>query len=240
MAPTTASPTMNPTTAEPTMNPTTGEPTTAMPTGTPTGVPTGVPTTGTASPTGALEVVVPFQLEYMIDPGLSLSDADLMTVEALTMRFLEEVLLLMYDFDQDTTMETFGLMVITSVDDNGVVTVDYEASVLFGMDSAVVPTMQDVDALLMAAFEGLNLDVYLDLLQNTSADNAFSTSTDVRYIGAARKRTELSVVERYQLSAKELVGVVGAGLIMMLGAGVMYYDGRRRRAERRRKVALTI
>lgn len=183
---------------------------------------------------------MPFQLEYMIDPGLSPSDADLQTVEALTMRFLEEIFLLTYDFDPSTTMETFGLMLITHVDDNGVVTVDYEASILFGMGSSLVPAMADVESILAAAFEGINKEVYLDLLQNTSDNNAFSSSTEVTYYASGRKRLDNFDAEQYQLSAKELVGVVGAGVIVVLGVAVMYYDTQRRHADRQRKVALTI
>lgn len=210
-------------------------------------MPTMAPSTDTAAPTGALEVIVPFQLEYMIDPSLTPSDSDLATVEALTMRFLEEVFLLMYDFDASTTMENFGLTLMTHVDENGVVTVDYEANVLFGMGSAVVPTMEEVEAQIAAAFEGINKEVYLDLLQNVGADNAFSSSTDVTYIPSmtmtmtGRKRSDgVDAAERYRLSARELIGVVGAGVIVMLGVAVMYYDNQRRRADRQRKVALTI
>jgi len=194
----------------------------------------------TMAPTGMLTVVVPFSLMYMIDPTLSPSQTDINTIESITDRFLQEILNLNFDFDPDTTMEDFGITVIMNVDANGVVTVDYEATVAFGMDSVVVPTMEDVNMQLMVAFQDVNLQVYLDLMQNTGDNNAFSSTTDVIYGPPTTRAASLSTIERYRLSGKQMIGVVGAGVIVALGFGIMFLESKYRAASRHRKVFLTI
>jgi hypothetical protein len=195
------------------------------------------------APTGALTVVVPFGLMYTIDPFVAPSASDLETVTQLTQRFLEEILLLNYDFDPDTNLDTFMLMLITSMDENGVTTIDYEATANFGMDSTTVPTMEEVEAQIQAAFNDLNLEVYLDLLQNTGPDNAFSMTTAVTYNPGPAKRAQslATPLERYNLSGRQVIAVIGAGSIVLIGAAVMYYEHTKsRRDSRLRKVSLTI
>jgi hypothetical protein len=204
-------------------------------------IPTVVPSSNTLAPTGAEQVVVPFGLMYTIDPFVAPSDSDLETVTQLTERFLEEILLLNYDFDPETNLDMFMLMLITSMDENGVTTIDYEATVDFS--ATTIPTMEEVAAQIEAAFNGLNLEVYLDLLQNTAPDNAFSMTTAVTYIPGPAKRvqSQANPLERYNLSGRQVIAVIGAGFIVLIGAAVMYYEHTKgRRASRLRKVSLTI
>ena len=185
-------------------------------------------------------------LTYTLDPPTTPTDGNLNNVEQITDRFLEEIFNLSYDFDPSITMEDFSVTLITNTDDNGVVTVDYEAMVSFGMDSAVVPTMEEVEQLISMAFDGLNLQVYLDLMQNTGSNNAFSGTTDVAYAPitptARSSSASVTALERYSLSGMEILGVVGAGVIVLLGAAAMVHEqkSRKRRVARQRKVSLTI
>lgn len=185
---------------------------------------------------------MPFQLQYMIDPSSNPSDADLENIQAITARFLDEILRLNYDFNAETTLDNFELMFITNVDDNGVVTVDYEATVTFGMDSTVVPNFDDVESQIAAAFMETNNDVYLDLMQNTPDSNSFASSTEVIYMSVTpMKRTaRVGTVQRFEITATELVGVLCSGVIVLGGMAIMYWERNRRRADRMRKVSLTI
>lgn len=174
------------------------------------------------------------------------SDGDLATVTEITDRFLEEISNLSYDFDPNTDMDDFMVMLITSTDGSGAVTVEYEATVMFGDSSTIVPTMEEVEALIASAFDGLNLQVYLDLMQNLGTNNAFAETTDVAYapVTATTRSvpTTKGYFEKYSLTGAEMVGVIGSGIIVILGAAAMVHQSksRKRRAAQQRKVSLTI
>jgi len=217
-------------------------PSTQSPTINPTGAPTAAPTTNTNAPTSAGGV--PFRLTYTLDPPNTPSQNDLNSVQSITERFLEEIFNLSFDFDPNTEMESFTLELIENVDENGVVTIDYEANVEFSEDSAVTPTDEQVQNIISMAFEGINLDVYVDLIQETPPNNAFSNTVAVTYQPIMAANDASPRIAMTSLSGKELLGVIGAGVIVLLGTVAMIYEqkNRKQRMSRQRnyKVSLTI
>jgi len=165
-------------------------------------------------------------------------------VQSITERFLEEIFNLTFDFDPNTEMESFTLELIENVDENGVVTIDYEANVEFSEDSAVTPTDEQVQNIISMAFEGINLDVYVDLIQETPPNNAFSNTVAVTYQPIMAANDASPRIAMTSLSGKELLGVIGAGVIVLLGTVAMIYEqkNRKQRMSRQRnyKVSLTI
>lgn len=199
-------------------------------------------------------ITTPFNLQYRIDSEQSPSEDDLATVQALTQRFIEEIFFLTYDFDQETILDSLDLELVTSVDENGVVSIDYETTATFSEDSVVIPTQEEIDMKVDEAFQMINRDVYLDLLQNTDESNAFSSTEVVDKEDGFRNEESMSMMEseeamvtesvrRERITGKKIIGVIGAGALVLIGAAVMYYESRAQkatRADRLRKISLTI
>lgn len=194
-----------------------------------------------------LVVRTPFNLQYTLQPPDTVpSQSDINTLQNLTQKFLEQVFRLKYDFTTNTTLDSLQLKPVTSVDQNGTVSVDWEATATFSPDSTVVPTQNEVNALVNSAFQGMNSAVYMDLLSGTGSNNAFSSTTGFTKQDSFQNPGSQSMLQRTtarseNLSGKQVIGVIGAGAIVLVGTAVMYYGGRnRRKADHLRRVSLTI
>jgi len=184
----TAVPPLTPTTTPPTLNPTlsptrspvvTFEPTipsvdTTIPTSNPTTSPTDVPLTATEVDASTFFVLYDFLGTEPLP-----TDAQYQQAAAVTANYINDYMIAFFDFSDDTNLEN----VQTRINDflNDPIRIGFDVNYRFGGDSTRIPSQQQLDNLLIQAFQQPNVQALLLALRGIPGSNPFSTVVDASY-----------------------------------------------------------
>jgi hypothetical protein len=136
--------------------------------------------------------------------------------------YINEFLRRSFEFALDAMFEEFvGTGVLTEVDP---IRIGYEGMAVFGESSEFPPSQEDIDLLILTAFQQPNVDTLLGMLQALPAETPFSATSSARYI----QGMQLSIPTRNQndnsasspTSRATVVGIVGALVLAFLLAGL--------------------
>jgi hypothetical protein len=114
--------------------------------------------------------------------------------------------------------------------------IQYSSAAVFSIGSSIVPTPGELDNLLSQAFLGLDLSIYLGLLESLPSDNLFSTTSDVTEMkipepsGGGRNVGPAGSDARSDDSSNTIpiAAATGAGAFVLIILGVVVYRRRGR------------
>jgi hypothetical protein len=170
-----------------------------------------------------LRVLSPYQLVYTLSESRVPFRSELVAVVELTRLYLDSYFKDEFQEDGDL-LEILTIFLNTAFDFGEPIPVEYESSAVFDPESSIsIPTVEDLDAVLISAFEGSNLDGYLGMLQALPPQNLFSKTVDVEL-------TEPSIgdplVEQNTSSQRDLSTATAAmagtsGLLLIIAGAVL-------------------
>lgn len=99
--------------------------------------------------------------------------------------------------------------------------IDYESKAVFESSSVIIPDKEDLDKILVSAFEGDNLDGYIGLLQSLPPSNIFSSTQYATLVQMTEERSNMkfefasknSIARNLTLGSIVVGGVAGLLLI---------------------------
>jgi len=121
--------------------------------------------------------LAPYQLRYVFEQFEFVAHAEVDDVVTLTAGYLESYFV--PRFPEMTTLET------TLMGKQNPLLLPFEmnltSTAVFPRDATTLPAVAELDLVLMSAFSGTNLDVYVDILTRLPPGNVFSTTTEVMF-----------------------------------------------------------
>eukprot|EP00980_Cylindrotheca_fusiformis_P005325 scaffold1138_cov128-Cylindrotheca_fusiformis.AAC.7 len=210
----------------------------------PTAEPTERPGTPTSAPTSVatsslIRHLTPYGIEYSVTEDDRIPfRSELLEVVELTKAYLQRFFIDDFEGQTDSVLDQFQTIFTNTESDFGEsIYVAYSSTAIFDSSSSSIPSSQDLDATLDAAFQGENLDGYLGMLQALPPSNIFSTTTSVTKTGIREESRSSSSSERTRPRPRErrsgsTAGTAGiaaglTGFTLIAAAGVI----RRRKAE---------
>ena len=102
-------------------------------------------------------------------------------------------------------------------------TIDYESKAILKPTTVILPEKEDLDSILLSAFEGNNLDGYIGVLQALPPSNMFSSTEHVKIIQMVEERRTRSEEASTSVMAKTMtlgaIAVGGtAGLVLLFAS----------------------
>ena len=167
--------------------------------------------------------LTPFGILFDIDDSLGTPSSDdyAMAIE-VTVGYLNTFMSLQYE---GAGLEEFITTPTTTIFRDGVPQIDFTASATFRGIEVEAPSTEQMDDKVAQAFSGANLALYLSMLQNLPAENAFSTTTGARLtnpVGATGSRSSL-IGSVSTVGKAGIAGAIGAGGLIILAIGFMIY-----------------
>ena len=121
--------------------------------------------------------LAPFMLRYVFEQTSIPDNSDTDEVEGLTAAYLASFVMARFseltELESVVTGERFVVLLPFEM--------NYTSTAVFPSLATDIPTAAELDLEVMSAFEGNNLDVYLDLLSKLPDSNIFSTTTEVLF-----------------------------------------------------------
>jgi hypothetical protein len=112
--------------------------------------------------------------------------------------------------------------VLTEVDP---IRIGYEGMAVFGENSEFPPSQEDIDLLILTAFQQPNVATLLSMLQALPAETPFSATSSVQYIQGMQlsvpARTKHDESGSSSTSTATVVAIVGAFVLAFLFAGLI-------------------
>lgn len=151
--------------------------------------------------------------------------SELLEVVELTRVYINSFFLSNYKKSELTNLsKVMTLFTNSGFEFEEAIPIDYESRAVFESSSILIPDKEDLDKILVSAFEGDNLDGYIGLLQSLPTSNIFSST---QYAKLAQVTEEISSM-KFEVSSRNSIArnltlgsiVVGgvAGLLLIFAS----------------------
>jgi hypothetical protein len=108
--------------------------------------------------------------------------SELLEVVELTRVYLDRYFVSHYEKSELTNLSTvMTLFTNTAFEFGEALPIEYESKAVLESSSVLIPDKEDLDNILVSAFEGDNLDGYIGLLQSLPPSNMFSSTQYVKF-----------------------------------------------------------
>lgn len=160
--------------------------------------------------------LTPFQVTYNIHgTGTNPTSEQIYAAVNITVAYINEYFLKMFEVNSLVTYVSLkGSLTAISPD---FTEISYNATALFARDSMFVPSMQDLDMLLVTAFQQPGVQTLLVMLQQLPSDNSYSQTLQASYKPAAIPTTGTSSSR----NTGAIAGITSAFLVTFFVAGVV-------------------
>jgi hypothetical protein len=177
-------------------------------------------------------ILSPYQLVYTLSESRVPFRSELLEVVEVTRIYLDGYFKDEFQEEGDL-QELLTIFLNTAFDFGEPIPIVYESSAVFDPESSTpVPTIEDLDAVLISAFEGSNVEGYLGMLQALPTQNLFSTTVDVELtepsIDNPLVKQRTSAPRDFTTAAATLAGTSG---LMLIIAGAVLMRRRRENEE---------
>jgi hypothetical protein len=118
-----------------------------------------------------------FTIDYALNSGTAVKDANLVGATDVTLQYLEMYLSAQFELKGEATLMKMAGMVVAT--DTTLPQATYDVELVFGPTSGPIPTRKDVDALIFSAFNEPAIQGFLAQLKQLP--DPFSSTTGVTY-----------------------------------------------------------
>lgn len=166
-----------------------------------------------------------FALYDFVGTDPDLTNVNFQQASAVTANYINDYMIAFFDFADETNLVDVETRIDNFLTDP--VRIGFDVKYRFGEDSTRVPSQQQLDNLLIQAFQQPNVQALLFALRGLPASNPFSTAVDVSYTS---EDGTVFLEERSTMSTAGVIATAAACLLVASVAGLVATN----RAKRRR------
>ena len=164
-----------------------------------------------------------FVLYELFEANPNLSDTDFQQAAAITANYINDYMIRFFDFSDDTNLEGVETRIGQFLEDP--VRIGFDVDYEFGEDSTLIPSQEQLDNLLIQAFQLPNAQALLLALRALPSTNPFSSTTDVSYTS----EDGTVFLEERNLSGPGIMAIAAACLLTASVAGLLLTNRARRK-----------